>query len=202
MMVRTADSLKDLEKVWRLTHDIYLAEGYALPQPGGLLRQYPHLDLVPETRVFMVEDENGDLLGSNSYTVDGPAGLHADEDFKDVVDGIREDCRRGGLRLGCSWRIVTRPNYRGQLAVAMKLISATLDSGRHVADTVLYMFNPKHGSFYGRMLGLKTIAGPRPCHSVKTSVILMRGEMSEMLAHWERVVARRSSARLAPAANV
>ena len=85
--------------------------------------------------------------------------------------------------------------------MAMQLISATLDAGRHRADVVLYTVNPKHVGFYGRMLGLRTVAGPREGHSVKGApAILMLGEMSEMLARWERVVARRSSARLSPAA--
>lgn len=199
---RKATTLKDLEAVWRLTHDVYVAEGYASPSADGLLRHYPHLDLVPETEVFIAEDEDGTVLGSNSATVDGPAGLHADDDFKDVIDGIREECRRTGKRLGCSWRIVTLPGCRESLPVIMQLISATLESGQHRADAVLYTFNPKHESFYGRMLALKTVAGPRDGHAVKGApAILMRGEMSEMVARWKRVVARRSSARLTPQAE-
>jgi hypothetical protein len=199
MIVRKATTLDDLRAVWRLTHDVYVTEGYAAPRPDGMLRHYPHLDMIPETAVFLVEDEDGRLLGSNSYTVDGPAGLHADDDFKDVIDEMRADCRLTGLRLGSSWRIATRPGCRESLPVIMQLISATLDSGRHCADVVLYTFNPKHEGFYGRMLGLKTIAGPRQGHSVKGApAILMRGEMREMLARWDRVVARRSSARLTP----
>ena len=202
MLVRTAATLKDLEDVWRLTHDVYVSEGYAAPQPDGMLRHYPHLDLVPETTVLLAEDEDGRLLGSNSYTVDGPAGLQPDDDFKDVIDVLREDCRARGLRLGCSWRIVTQPDCRDGLAVVMKLISATLDAGKQVADVVLYTFNPRHVGFYGRMLGLQAIAGPRDGHSVKSApAILMRGDMSEMIARWACVVARRSSALLSPVAR-
>jgi hypothetical protein len=206
MQIRRATTLKDLEAVWRLTHDMYVAEGYAEPQPDGLLRHYPHLDAIPETTVFMAEDEDGTLLGSNSYTVDGPAGLHVDDDFLDVADAVRAECRAAGKRLGSSWRIATRPGCREHLHVIMQLISATLDAGRGVADTVLFTFNPKHESFYGRMLGLQTVCEPRAGQAVKSApAILMRGEMTEMLARWERVMARRSSARLpavkAPAAE-
>jgi hypothetical protein len=201
MQIRRATTLKDLEAVWRLTHDMYVAEGYAEAQLDGMLRHYPHLDAIPETTVFMAEDEDGTLLGSNSYTVDGPAGLHVDDDFQDVADAVREECRRSGKRLGSSWRIATRPGCREHLYVIMQLISATLDAGRGVADTVLFTFNPKHESFYGRMLGLRTISEPRAGHSVQSApAILMRGEMTDILARWERVMARRSSARL-PAAK-
>jgi len=33
MDIRRATTRKDLEAVWRLTHDQYVAEGYAEPQP-------------------------------------------------------------------------------------------------------------------------------------------------------------------------
>jgi len=167
-----------------------------------MLRHYAHLDLVPETTVLLAEDESGVLLGSNSYTVDGPAGLHADDDFKDVIDGVRRECRRKGLRLGASWRIVTQPENRAGLAAVMQLITATLENGRRVADVALYTFNPKHERFYRRLLGLKTIAGPREGHSVQSApAILMRGEIPEIVARWKRTVARRRSARLPAAVN-
>ena len=102
MIIRRAISREDFEAVWRLTHDMYVAEGYAEPQPDGLLRHYPHLDAIPETVVFLAEDEDGTLLGSNSYTLDGPAGLHVDDDFRDVVDAVRAECRATGKRLGAN----------------------------------------------------------------------------------------------------
>lgn len=81
--------------------------------------------------------------------------------------------------------------------MVMQLVSATLEGGRDHVDVALYTFNPKRESFYRRMLGLQKIAGPREGHSVKGApAILMRGEMSDMLARWERVMVRRSSARL------
>jgi hypothetical protein len=64
---------------------------------------------------------------------------------------------------------------------------------------VLYVFNPKHESFYRRMLGLRTVAGPRVGHSVNGApAVLMRGEMKEMAAKWAAVSVRRQSARSAP----
>ena len=197
MRIRRANTLQDLEAVWGLTHDMFVGEGYAEARPDGLLRHYPHLDIIPETTVLMAEDEDGTLLGSNSYTVDGPAGLHVDDDFKDVVDRLRQECRAAGLRLGASWRIVTRPGCREHLQVVLQLISATLEGGRELADVVLFTFNPKHESFYGRMLGLQTVSEPRAGNAVRNApAVLMRGDMAGMLARWERVKARRTSARL------
>ena len=55
-------------------------------------------------------------------------------------------------------------------------------------------------SGWARMLGLRTIAGPRSAHSVNSPIIMMRGEMQDMIAKWETVTARRQSARLQPLA--
>jgi hypothetical protein len=92
MRIRNAHTRKDFEAVWKLTCDIYIAEGYANPSPIKILRHYPQLDLIPETIVLPVEDDYGNLLGSNSLTVDSPAGLHVDDDFKDVADYVRTEC--------------------------------------------------------------------------------------------------------------
>lgn len=204
MLIRKASSLKDLKAVWKLTHDMYVAEGYAQPQPDGMLCHYPHLDGIPETAVFVAEDERGRIVGTNSLTLDGPAGLHVDDDFKDLADAVRAECRREAKTLGASWRIVTEPGYRQSLDVVMRLITATIEEGRRWGGlhVWLFTFNPKHQKFYNRMLDFRTISDVRDGHSVgKAPAILMRGEMENMVRRWEQVKARHTSARL-PHVNV
>lgn len=201
MQARKAVSEADIRAVWRLTHDAYVASHYADPQPGGMLQHYPHLDQIPETSVFIVEDAFGRVLGSNSLTLDGPAGLHVDDDFKETVDDVRRECRRKGWNLGASWRIATHPECRNHLDVILPLIQATVEEGkRYPLDVTLYTFNPKHERFYRRMLGLETIAGPLAGHSVKGApAILMRGNLEALLKAWNRVLRCRARAnRRAP----
>ncbi len=201
MLIRKATTPADLQEVWRLTHDQYVRMGYAAPRPDGMLRHY-HLDGIPETAVWVAEDDDGSIVGTVSLTEDNPAGLHVDEDFKDVVDEIRRECAAGGLRLSASWRIATRENLRNELGTSMALVAAIVEEvlarPHHVT---LYTFNPRHESFYRRMCGLEKIAGPRPSRSVKGAPgILMRGDIEKVAAVWPRTKARRISARLASVA--
>jgi hypothetical protein len=196
-IIREAKSPQDMETVWRLTHDMYVAQGYAQVQPNGLLVHYPHLDAIPQTIIWIAEDENGRALGTLSYTDDGPAGLHVDDDFKDVTDAVREECRRSVKRLGASWRIVTQPECRNGLDVVMGLITRYVEYIKlREIDVTLYTFNPKHGSFYKRMLDFEIIAEPRIGHAVQAApAILMRGELARVVARWRKIMTRRDSAR-------
>jgi N-acyl amino acid synthase FeeM len=198
IQVREALTPWDMERVWRLTHDEYVKMGYAAPQPGGILKHFD-LDGIPETRVWLAEDEDGLVLGTISITMDGPAGLHVDDDFKDVVDEVREECRREGKRLGAPWRIVTRSGCHDQLIVSMGIIGASTEWGieNHLRVT-LYTFNPRHERFYRRVLGLRMIAGPRPSPSVQGApAILMRGDLETLIPAWTKIKSRRTSARRA-----
>ncbi len=199
MHIRKATSKEDFESVWRLTHDAYVKQGYCSPQPEGLLKHYLHLDTIPETSVFMAFDENDRLVGTNSLTLDNPAGLHVDDDFKDRADQVRVECLRTRKKMGASWRIATDETVHNQISIMLGLISATIDQGmRQCLDVLLFTFNPKHVCFYERMLGLKVIAEPRFGKAVKSApAVLMRGDRTDVLNAWERFQERRQrSARI------
>ncbi len=186
-----------MERVWRLTHDEYVRMGYARPQPNGLLQHF-ELDGIDETTVWLAEDKDEKILGTISLTADGPAGLHVDEDFKDVADYVRQECRLAGINLAAAWRIVTRSEYHHQMPLSMGLISAVVDAvRRRPYQVTLYTFNPRHEKFYRKMLGFETIAGPRPSPAVQDApAILMRGDLEKVDRAWGRVERRRSSARM------
>jgi hypothetical protein len=188
-----------MEAVWRLTHDEYVKMGYAAPRPDRLLRHFD-LDGIDETAVWIAEEEDaiGTVLGTISVTVDGPAGLHVDEEFRDAADAVRKECRLTGKKLAAPWRIVTRSDHHGQLAISMALINACVE---HVVnqglDVTLYTFNPRHEKFYKRMLGFETIAGPRPSPAVRNApAVLMRGDLEVVARVWAQTQSRRSSARV------
>ena len=201
MIIRKATTPEDLEAVWHLTHDEYVRMGYSAPRPDGMLRHY-HLDGIPQTTVWVAEDDQGQIVGTVSLTEDNPAGLHTDDDFKDVVNEIRRECQASGKRLAASWRIVTRANLHNELGVIMGLVAAIMDEVVAYPDLVsLYTFNPRHERFYRRMCGFERIAGPRPSRAVKDAPgILMRGDWEKIQPVWERTKARRTSARLVPVA--
>lgn len=183
MYIRKATTKEDFEGVQRLADD---AQANGLPFGDG------HLDETDETSVFMVEDKFGNLLGTNSLTLDSAHELPMDDDFKDVVDEIRQECRLAGKNLGASWRIVTRPGgIRNQMSVTLGLIGATIDLARqYPLDVTLFILPAKQKSFYECILGLETVAEGH-------SAVLMRGDKEKLFAVWNRVRERRKSARLA-----
>jgi hypothetical protein len=183
----------DLEAVWRLTYERYINEGYCEPQADGMLRHYRSIDLIPETVVLGAFDGN-ELVGTNSLTCDGPAGLHVDIAFPAEVKAIRDECLLTGILLGASWRIVTKKESAGQGDLVRGLINMSVDIGSTIADVTMYSFNPKHENCYRKMLGLETIARRDNDPSVNgAEAILMRGDMDVMLRTWNRFYRKRGA---------
>lgn len=160
--VRPIGSDAELDEVYRLTHDAYAERGYCQPTADGRLIHYPHLDGIPETTV-LVAIVDGKIMGTNSWTLDGPRGLHVDSDFKTECDAIRKE----GRRLASSWRIATRSCCRQEQRVVMSLIQRTvsdcLDAG---VETSVFTFNPRHEAIYRRMLNMTTVARRDDIHGL------------------------------------
>jgi hypothetical protein len=150
------------------------------------------LDNIPETVVFVVEDDDGEIIGTNSLTMDGPNKLHVDEDFPKDVSKFRKCSRRMGRNLFASWRIATSPKARSTMKVVMELIRITMEEGckRH-AHEMLFSFNPKHEKIYAKLLGLKTVARGE-CDAVNSAPgVLMYVDCRSMILQWERVCKKR-----------
>jgi hypothetical protein len=131
-----------------------VALGYCDPRPDGKLIHYPHLDGIPETTV-LVALLDGQVVGTNSLTLDGPRGLHVDHDFKPACDAIRGE----GRRLAASWRIGTRNRVRQDARVVFGLIQATLRLGlQYGMQTCVFTFQTRHERIYQKLLNLRTVA--------------------------------------------
>jgi hypothetical protein len=156
MEIEIVQSQKDLEEVYKLTHDVYVLNNYISPNPDGMLAHYPHLDNIPES-IVIVAKVDGKIVGTNTFTIDGPNGLHIESEFPDVVKRLRKT----PLKLSSTWRIITDPEYQDTKRVIKSVIRKTFEVGMNEADLVLATFNPKHERFYQRLLNFITIAGPR-----------------------------------------
>ena len=60
--IRPVANIRELEAVYRLTHECYVAKSYVQNQPNGLLLHYPEFDVVPETTV-LVAIHAGEVIG-------------------------------------------------------------------------------------------------------------------------------------------
>jgi len=184
MRVRIAKPA-DMDAVYRLTHDAYVGQGYCEPQPDGMLRHYPHLDGIPETTVFVAE-KDGVIIGTNSLTLDGPRGLHVDDDFPYSVAEVRRFCQADGERLGASWRIVTCQKAHESMRVVVELVDITIKKSiaEHV-DVLLFSFHPgRHERIWRRLLGLTTLCHADRCKAVSAPCVLMMGTVSGIAANW------------------
>ena len=176
MLIRPATSTADLDAVYRLTHDAYIALGYCAPQPDGRLRHYTDIDTAPENMVVVVE-EAGAIVGTVSITLDGPAGLPSEQRFGGAVDAIRAE----GTVIGACWRLVTEPGHRATDAVLIELMRSTVTvfSGFGV-DTALLSLAPRHERAYNRIFGTVTIARTSDAAgaAVSSPLVLVRGSVA------------------------
>jgi len=186
MIIRTAKP-EDLDAVYRLTYDEYRRRGYCEPRADGRLNHYPHLDGIDQTTVWVAEDD-GVVIGTNSITLDGPAGLHVDSDFPEAVDIIRDECYATHRRFGASWRIVTAGTFRSSVHVVLELINAAVHHSAGLVDTMLFSFNPRHQRFYELALALEFVAEARCASlSMEPEAVLMRGDAHKVLPRWQHI---------------
>jgi hypothetical protein len=186
VLVRPVRDDAELDCVYRITHDAFVERAYCAVQPDGRLIHYPHLDHIAETTV-LVAIVDGQIVGTNSWTLDGPQGLHVDSDFKTECDAIR----REGRRLSSSWRIATTSKCRSERKVVMALIQETLvQSVEAGVLTSLFTFNPRHERIYRHLLNMQTVArndGTRGLNNAPA--VLMRLDRENIPEVWLQAAA-------------
>jgi len=180
-VVRPIADDAELDAVYRMTHDAYLDQGYCEQQQDGRLIHYPHLDRIPETTI-LVALLDGEIVGTISWTLDGPTGLHVDTDFRAECDRIRSE----GVKLAASWRIATRRDYRSKRAVVMALIKSLMHGFASAGVTTsVFTFHPRHERVYQRLLNMTTVAyGSKTDGLDNAPSVFMRMEMATIPGHW------------------
>ncbi|APB32736.1 hypothetical protein GlitD10_0425 [Gloeomargarita lithophora Alchichica-D10] len=181
-IVRPVKDESEMEAVYRITHDAFVAGGYCDPQPNGLLIYNAHLDAIPETTVLVAVYEE-EIIGTISWTLDSPHGLHVDDDFQAECDLIRLE----GKRLAGSWRIATQKRYQNQRPLVLSLIQGVVDDYLDYGiDTSVFIFDPSHERVYQKLLGMRTVARRDAYTLTNTPVVLMRVEIAELPDRWLR----------------
>jgi hypothetical protein len=163
----------DMDQVYRLTHDTLVAAGDIIPLPSGKIVSFPGLDGINETSVLVAECE-GRIVGTNSLTLDGPAGLHCDHGFREETNRIR----REGRPLASSWRIATSPSFRRGKRLVQDLMVETLRLCLEFElQTCLFVFPPKFESFYQRAIAAETVSrGNISVNGRDLPAVLMRAD--------------------------
>lgn len=171
--VHIADSNHDLHLAEGLVKERYAWRGYQVPTP--------HLHH-PQRKTFLASN-GGRILGTLSILLDSKTGLVADALFKLELDRYRKAGRRV-CELGKL--AVARAGSSSEVATA--LFNMAYLYGRtihHVSDTFIEV-NPRHVSFYRRLLGFDVVAKGRHCPRVNAPAILMHLDV----AHADRQISQ------------
>lgn len=151
---------------------------------------YPHLNTIKETTILIAE-QNGQIVGTNSMTVDSPAGLHTDYYFKEETDFIRKTEKK---ILGSSWRIATIHEYRNNINLFLDLIQTSfhIAKEKHI-ETCLFVFNKKHEEFYKKLLDAETIAEKICTIDPKIEIlfVLMKTDTENSQKHLSKLFTKR-----------
>ena len=177
-----------LDRIHRLVHDAYVDSGYISPQPRGRLIYCPHLDLIPETTVFVAESA-GQIVGTSTLTLDGPAGFHLDDEYPDEVAAVRREVRS----LACSWRFALKAPTSQRVRVFLRLIRANQQFLHAVrVQTCLFTLVAHFEPLYRRLFNAHLIASKplgHACTSKKLSMfgcrtVLMRWDAERCPRRW------------------
>lgn len=159
---------------WRLVHEEYLAKGYVHEDAIGL--RYTEHDALPGTGTFLIR--NGETpIGTVSVFPDSPLGLPADELYWDEISSLRAK----GRTVAEIGRLAVAADYAGDRKVLMKLVEVPClyaSSVLNATDVVITM-NPKHRSFYERMMLFDALGGEKPFDSVCGAMaVLLRMDLA------------------------
>jgi hypothetical protein len=170
--VRIAHDSRDHQLAEALVRERYAWRGYHLT---------PHVHH-PQRKTFLAY--SGDrFLGTLSILLDSNTGLVADGLFKPELDRYRKlghrVCELGKLA-------ISQAGNSSEVATA--LFNMAYLYGRtihHVSDTFIEV-NPRHVSFYRRLLGFDVVAKRRHCPRVNAPAILMHLDV----AHADRQISQ------------
>jgi hypothetical protein len=182
-IIRPIANENELELVHRLTHDAYVAMGYATPQPSGKLVHYGDFDHLPETTVLVVERGN-EIIGTGSLTLDGPWGLTVEKDFKRVCDHLRYS----GRSIAVAWRLVIAKSAGASNRIILDLLREFVNlTASQGVNTTLITVNPRHQSAYQRLLNATVLAKENMTKGLDQAPgVLLRLDYERVAPSWKK----------------
>jgi hypothetical protein len=182
-LIRPVRNLGELQSVYRLTHDCYVTSGYCASHPSGMVLHYPYFDHIPETTI-LVALLHGKIVGSVSFTVDGPNGFTVEEQFKSECGALRAE----GRPIATVWRLVVDQSARTRRSIVMNLIDeVTRQILKTNTQTFLFSVNPKHENIYKRMMDMEIVGRKAGTEGLcNAPAVLLRGDAEKVRLHRTR----------------
>jgi hypothetical protein len=171
--IRLANSTGQREAASVLLQKMYGWRGYEVDAAA------PH----QPNRITLAADNQGETVGTMSLCLDDPAiGLPADENFGDILSGLRQQ----GRRLCEPARLAIDRNVSMRVFAALIHISYVYAHNLHGCTDYVIEVNPRHVMFYKRMLGFGDLAPARHCNRVGAPAVLLRLDLDHMRTQIER----------------
>jgi hypothetical protein len=128
-------------------------------------------------RITLAADSLGETVGTMSLCLDDPViGLPADENFGDILSGLRAQ----GRRLCEPARLAIDRKVNMRVFAALIHISYVYAHNLHGCTDYVIEVNPRHVMFYKRMLGFSDAAQERHCSRVGAPAVLLRLDLAHM----------------------
>ncbi len=162
--INVVDSLKQRIKTSSFIQSIYASCGY-LAESSTTFTSNPRQITFEATR-------NQQLLGTLTLTIDSEdQGLLADTLYKQEIDTLRAKDRKF-----CEISKLAFKRNSSTKKILAELFHAAYiyASFLHKATDAVIEVNPRHASFYKRMLGFRQISEQRTCPRVNAPAVLLR----------------------------
>ena len=159
--IRSADSSGQRSSASILINRMYASRGY----PSKPLPDDPQ-----PSRVTLVASEHESTVGTIPVGFDSPDGLHVDALFAEQANSLRD----AGHAI-CEFTTLAMDNaVRSRRVLASLFHSAYIYAHRVMdADNLLIEVNPRHVSYYRRMLGFEVIGPQRFNPRVNAPAVLL-----------------------------
>lgn len=158
----------------RLVHRRYAWRGYTLQQTGNAddVSAGDH----EATRVTLLAEDQGTLVGTLTLRLDSPQGLLAEQTYGEEIEFVRSQGGQVGelVRLAMEEGVDWKP-------VLDALLQAIYLVGRevHSLTDVFIEVNPRHVRFHQRVFGFAATTAQRMCARVGAPSVLMHLDVEE-----------------------
>lgn len=163
--IRLADTHNQRNEVGALLDKMYTRRGY---ESTGIATTHPH-------RVTLVASADDITLATITIGFDSRAGLLADELYNEEIDGLR----RRGKRL-CEFIKLALDSGTKSKQVLAAIFHISHIYARQIAQhtDLLIEVNPRHVTFYRRMLGFEQLGGERLNTRVNAPAVLLWADLN------------------------
>lgn len=155
IVYKVADNPRERIEAFGLVYRAYVQSSLMRPGPSGM-RVMPH-HLLPTTAMF-VAYRGSRIIATVSLVGDGRLGLPLECAYQREVDHLRQP----STWLGEVSALASLDQPHSSVEVVMGLMRLMAQfSRRHGVEHLLVAVHPRHGRFYKRCLGFKTLGGEK-----------------------------------------